>query len=175
MANGPRRTTSRRRRADIQWGSFGAGLVLGIALTLTGALLPGVLEDTDAPEPEKIASAPAAATPRFEFFDSLPRGEVSVNTKPYERLTPKAGAEPVEYLLQVGSFSTLGDAERLRASVLLAGLDAQTTQATLPSGAVAHRVIVGPFDREQDMRRAMTKLREQNINPLLLTRKPGTA
>ncbi len=175
MANGPRRTTSRRRRSGIQWGSFGTGLVLGIALTLTGALVPELLEDTDAPAPAKSASSPAPATPRFEFFDSLPRGDVSVNTKPYEKLTPKAGADPVEYLLQVGSFSTRDDAERLRASVLLTGLDARTTQAKLPSGAVAHRVIVGPFDHEQEMRRAMTKLREQNINPLLLARKPGAA
>ncbi len=160
----------------MSWGSFGAGLAFGIALTLTGALLPDLLEDdveATRAKPSPTATPPDA--PRFEFFDSLPKGEVSVNTKPYETLTPhSAKAEPMEYWLQIGSFSDRTDAERLRASVLLTGLEANTTEATLPSGLTRHRVIVGPYQREGDMRRAMTKLREQNINPLLLARKPGT-
>ena len=104
----------------------------------------------------------------------MPKGEVAVDTTPYRTLTPtRASREPVEYLLQAGSFANRDDAERLRATVLLTGLTATTAQATLPSGAETHRVMVGPFAREQDVQRAMTKLREQHIDPLLLTRPKG--
>jgi cell division protein FtsN len=165
---------SRRRRGGVHWGSFGGGLVVGVALTLTGALLPELLTDTPAARGKSRTPPPAtSAAPRFEFFDTLPNSRESVDTRPYERLTPNSTRDDLVYLLQAGSFSSREDAERLRASVLLTGLEATVSEATLASGAQRYRVIAGPFLKEPEMRRAMTKLREQNINPLLLARKPG--
>jgi len=140
---------------------------------LTGALLPGLFESAPAPEATATTVKPEVEAPKFEFFDTLPKNRVGVNTTPYEKLSPGRAQEPVEYLLQAGSFSNHDDAERLRASVLLLGLEAHTTAVVLADGAQRHRVIVGPFADDRDMRRAMGKLREQNIDPLLLARKPG--
>jgi cell division protein FtsN len=46
-----------------------------------------------------------------------------------------------------------------------------TAAATLSSGVVRHRVIVGPFATSQDTQRAITALRKQDVEALVLARK----
>ncbi len=183
------RTPARRQQAQsggFSWGSFAAGLVLGIGFTLAGALLPQLLADQPSPQlaavPERNAPAPEPVRPQpeFTFWDQLP-SQQSPAAAPRREAAPATGAagtqpaEAVEYLLQAGSFSRLEDAERLRANLLLLGLEASTTTVTLPGGATRHRVLVGPFDDERAMRRAQSRLREQDIDPLPLRRTPGQA
>ncbi len=179
---------SRRRRPAAQprrfsWGSFATGLVVGIAATLAGALLPEVLSGRDSPrisgvDATPVPSEPARPQPEFTFWDQLPSQQLPARSDGDRRQPSAASGEPaeeIEYLLQAGSFSRHEDAERLRASLLLLGLDANTATVTLPGGATRHRVLVGPFDSERLMRRAQTTLREQDIDPLPLRRRPNQA
>jgi cell division protein FtsN len=168
--------TRRRRRSAFHGGSFAAGLILGTVLTLTGAFLPTILEDE--PAASGGADAPPAsakAAPKFEFFETLPKNRVEVDTKPYQAATPaqRRPAEPVEYLLQAGSFTNHDDADRMRQSVTDLGLPASTVAAQLADGVQRHRVIVGPFAAEADVLKAKSQLRERNIDALLLARKPA--
>jgi hypothetical protein len=199
-----RRPAARRVRADhavgFSWGSFASGLVVGIAMTLAGALLPhwwpgGETALAVAPrsEPPPAGATPArddrdsaAQAPQFTFWDELPRDrpppQRSLPTRPGTTQAAAATdgtptgtgrASTVEYLLQAGSFARNEDAERLRGSLLLHGLQASTVTVTLPGGTVRHRVLVGPFTDEHSMRRAQTQLREQDIEPLPLRRTPS--
>jgi cell division protein FtsN len=167
------RSLRSRRRSAFHGGSFAAGIVLGVLLTLTGALLPGLL-DEDAPGLATSAGdAPSAPAPKFEFFDSLPKHRVAVDPRPYAASTPRRPQGSVEYLLQAGSFASRTDAESLSRSLADLGLPASTVQARLDGGVERHRVIVGPFAAEDDVRRAQTKLRERNIDALLMARRPA--
>jgi cell division protein FtsN len=179
FANGQRhkresRGRPRQRQSAFHLGSFGAGIALGIAFTLAGALLPGWWSTgaTTPTTPEKQSSAAAPVT-QFEFFDRLPNEKLASRApQDPERLPSAAPNEPREFLLQAGSFTNTVDAERLRATLLLMGLNTETATVTLSSGAVRHRVIVGPFASTQETQRAMTQLRDQDIEALVLARKP---
>ncbi len=181
FANGQRhkrasRSDSRNRPRDRQsafhWGSFGAGIALGIAFTLAGALLPewwGSGATTVAAKP--VASDPTPVT-RFEFFERLPNEKSTARAEPAETTAPPATAAPREFLLQAGSFTNKEDAERLRATLMQSGWNTETATVTLSNGATRHRVIVGPFSSSQDTQRAITQLRKQDVDALVLARKP---
>jgi cell division protein FtsN len=185
FANGPRRTRDvrrdprarpRQRQSAFHPGSFGAGLALGIAFTLAVALLPewwrSAAAQTTTPPAEAVAE-PVPVT-RFEFFDKLPGDTVAAHERSDPDHLPTAVNEPPrEFLLQAGSFTNDEDAQRLRASLSLLGLNCATATVTLSSGAVRHRVIVGPFVSAAEAQRAMTRLRDQNIEALVLTRRPA--
>ena len=168
------RTPGRAAKTTLFHGpSFFTGIGVGVAATVVGALLPGWWDASAIKQPESGAvteqqSAPAET--QFEFWDELPRDRVTTNTDVYRDATPTESPERIEYLVQAGSFEQLADANRLRASLLLLGLDTNTRTVSLDSGAIWHRVLVGPFDSERDTRRAITRLREQRIEPLLLKR-----
>jgi cell division protein FtsN len=183
FANGARRKRApqsesrnrpRNRQTAFHWGSFGAGIALGIACTLAGALLPewwGSHAPAPSPQP---AVGDAAPTTRFEFFDRLPNEKISPRPPGPEEptKTPPASDGPREFLLQAGSFTNKEDADRLRATLAQAGWNAETATVTLSSGATRHRVVVGPFSTSQDTQRAITQLRKQDVDALVLARKP---
>lgn len=176
-----RRPTRRRKNSKpaplFHGGSFFAGMLIGIGATTAGMLLPGWWEASAigerVPTDRSAERQETPAETRFEFWDVLPGDGIGSNPEVYRGAAPGAADEPVEFLVQAGSFPTSEDADRMRASLLLLGLDVATRSVTLDNGAVWHRVLVGPFDTERDTRRAMTRLREQNIDPLLLKRRPG--
>jgi cell division septation protein DedD len=168
------RNRPRQRQSAFHWGSFGAGIALGIAFTLAGALLPEWWGN----RPAAVAAAPVASdsTPvtRFEFFERLPNEKVSARPEPDDPSTTTPVAEgPHEFLLQAGSFTNKEDAERLRATLSQSGWSTQTATVTLSSGATRHRVIVGPFASSQETQRAITQLRKQDVDALVLARKPA--
>jgi cell division protein FtsN len=157
-------------------GSFGAGIALGIAFTLAGALLPewwrSAAAQTATPEPNVVAD-PAPVT-RFEFFDKLPGESVAAHERAETDHRPDTTNDaPREFLLQAGSFTNADDAQRLRSSLSSLGLNCETAAVTLSSGVVRHRVLVGPFASAAETQRAMTRLRDQNIDALVLARRPA--
>ncbi len=176
----PRRV-SRRREGVFHWGSFGAGITVGVALTLAGALAPEWWTGgaTTTPSPPPAAGDPTPVT-RFEFFERLPNESstphpVADAARDAQNDAPNGAqnnAGPHEFLLQAGSFTNKDDAERLRATLTQSGWNTETTAVTLSSGVIRHRVIVGPFATPQDTQHAITALRKQDVEALVLARKP---
>jgi cell division protein FtsN len=87
----------------------------------------------------------------------LPPPPVSVPAPP-----PKPVADGKAYLLQVGAFRVLEDAESLRARVILMGLPVQIQRAEV-NGVLVNRVRVGPFERLDDMNKARARLADEKI------------
>jgi hypothetical protein len=182
FANGQRRNHAprseprnrpRHRQSAFHWGSFGAGIALGIAVTLAGWLLPewwGSRAAASAPQPTAGDATPIT---RFEFFERLPNEKISSHPETAQPLTPSVAEAPREFLLQAGSFTNKEDADRLRATLSQSGWNTETATVTLSSGATRHRVIVGPFSSSQDTQRAITQLRKQDVDALVLARKPA--
>jgi cell division protein FtsN len=164
----------RRRGSAFHPGSFGAGVALGIAFTLAGALLPQWWRDgatkTQPPAPTPDETAPPT---HFEFFERLPNDRVSAQpaASPAAAVTvTPAPSGKGDFLLQAGSFTNASDADKLRATLQSQGLNTATTTVTLSNGVVRHRVIVGPFNTSAETQRALTQLRAQNIEALVLAR-----
>ncbi len=159
--------------------SFAAGLIVGVAVCMVTVYLVGIPEGTDQKSadtegvPEKSGDDQEGAQ-RFEFFDSLPAAEVPTDTEPYKTLTPGGYVAPSEYLVQAGSFHDEDDANRLRARLMLTGMDADVAINTLANEQeVWHRVVVGPFSSREDAEKMAASLKEHEVSPILLEVPPA--
>lgn len=167
--------------------SFASGALVGAVLAIAVFLAPhwwpiDALEATVAIGQSNGKAESVAAGPKYVFYDELLRSQVKTNTAPYngpaaadpdphESSSPERVTEPPgEFVLQAGSFRTHDDADRLRESLEGIGFASVTTAVTLGDGSQRHRVLVGPFATELDVHRALTQLRERNIDALLLRR-----
>ena len=164
------RTTSR----PFSVSSFAAGLIAGVAVCMVTVYLIGVPESADQGSadtpgvPEDSGDDPDGAQ-RFEFFESLPAAEVPTDTEPYKTLTPGGYVPPSEYLVQAGSFRDEDDANRLRARLMLTGMDADITINTLDQeDGTWHRVVVGPFTSRENAEKMVASLQEHEVSPILL-------
>ena len=63
------------------------------------------------------------------------------------------------------------DADRLRARLILMGLEARMEQVSAASGDIWHRVQVGPFSDRSKLSKARSMLISEGIDTLLLKRK----
>ena len=110
---------------------------------------------------------------RFDLTDGFP----AITTKKihwpsviHELLWIISGDTNVSYLLQVGSFKNMDEAESLRIKLLLMNLPVFTEAFKTSSGGKLHRVLVGPFSNNQESSSARKKLLENNLDSLLLKR-----
>ncbi len=136
--------------------------------------------DPDSTADQPALSAPEATPdpetreergePNFRFYDMLPESEVvTPDVEAYEP-GPGMADRNLEYILQVGSFRSEGDAERQRAEVGFQGLQAYINEVSTNEGSVWYRVMVGPFDSRSEMNRAVDRLVAINIQPLVRQR-----
>ncbi len=111
---------------------------------------------------------------RYDFFTVLPEMEVIV---PEEELNVRSQPEATavesqqngatQYLLQVGSFKSSGDADEMKARLALLGIVAQVQSVTV-NDATWHRVRVGPVAgarAAEDLRR---QLSDSGIDSLVM-------
>ena len=106
--------------------------------------------------------------PRFEFYHLLPEMEVAVPEHELDTPAPRPVAPSTEskpdaggYVIQVGSFRGTREAERLRASLALQGIEAHVQSVAIDGRDTWHRVRVGPFvgvDAVNAMRRRLKAL-----------------
>ena len=108
--------------------------------------------------------------PRFDFYTLLKESEVTVKP-PSSPPRNSASVTDEEYILQVGSFKKVSDADRLRAELILLNLSAQVETVTVRNGETWYRVLVGPYDNSSRVAKARSILASNDINPLLLKRK----
>ena len=74
-------------------------------------------------------------------------------------------------MLQAGSFKHAEDADRLRAKLILLGLDTKVEAVSGKGKGTWHRVQVGPFKSRSRLSKARNTLIAQGIETLLLKKK----
>lgn len=132
---------------------------------------------------EKEEDRLAAPRPRFDFYTILPEMEVVVpDPEPEaerEREAPSMPPAPVRnaksqpsvakevYMLQMGSFHNYSDADRLKASLALVGIEAEIQKVRINAGDTFHRVRSGPYNREQ-VNQLRGRLKQNNISSLVI-------
>lgn len=72
------------------------------------------------------------------------------------------------YVLQAGAFSERRHAEAFRASLLLEGYDAFTTEHPDENALARFRVIVGPYETRQASNEDVARLRQRNVSAFLV-------
>ena len=170
---------SRPVRASRRNGGFLRGLTLGLALAagvqLHHAGLPdwlgGGLEDVVEPR-----NPIEPSNTNFDFYRLLPKTEVQVDEadlpgavlppaqRTVDRPAAASGREAVVsapvgggFRVQVGSFRSRNEADRLRASLALNGFESRILTRDTASGTW-HRVMLGPFSGRADAEEAKARV-----------------
>jgi cell division protein FtsN len=113
-----------------------------------------VVKQPVAADSEKKAEQPvvtAAAEPeepRYDFYTILPQAEVvvpdfEIKTRVREELVGKT--KTAKYMMQVGSFLEVSEAERHKAKLAQLGIESRVEAAKV-NNVMRHRVMVGPYD-----------------------------
>ena len=183
MAKRKRKRTRQPERDEYPpwaWMLFGLsiGLAVAVAVYINDGTQPVETAAQAQTEPtgnvddngETVAAAARAeeSEPRFDFYNMLPNFEVViVEQEPDVRrdVGPQAVVEPGEYVLQAGSFSTFGDADRRRAQLALQGIES-TIQRVSIDDKTYHRVRIGPTRDLDKLNLLRARLREANIDAL---------
>ncbi len=118
----------------------------------------------------KAPAEPAAsAKPRFTFYTILQELEVvlpdqETGAKPQS----SAAGKPDAYILQAGSFKSFEEADRLKASLNLIGIEAAIQTVTVNNKDTWHRVQIGPYQDLAELNAVRARLKQNNIDTVLL-------
>jgi cell division protein FtsN len=126
-------------------------------------------------QPPPDATQPGSDKPRFEFYnvlaDKAPKSAVPAKQPSQDKTAAQikpAGDKPaVAYtpqILQVGSFSTSVDAEKLKARLALIGAESHIQTAKVPERGVYYRVRLGPYKSEEELNRARNFLKQNDLD-----------
>ena len=177
----------KRKRPIPGWVWFVIGMLVGLFFSGLAwlKLLPAdlgsstetvVSRSVPKAEKEQARREEVNPKPRFDFFTILPEMEVVV-PEPEPEVVPRAQARlqsteevaagSVKYMLQMGSFRKYADADRLKASLALVGIQAEIQRVKIDSGEVFHRVRAGPYSPDK-VKLLSARLKENRINSLMI-------
>jgi cell division protein FtsN len=178
------RKTTATGASSFIWMSFGlsVGLVVAAAVYISDRRAPAA----DVPaRSDSVASSPtvtvvpsaesaAAEEPhpasRFDFYDMLPKFEV-VLPEVESQASPDREAvsvgEPGSYVIQAGSFKAQDDAERMRATLALLGVESRLQRVSIDDD-VYHRVRIGPTSDLNKLNGVRRRLWDAEIEVLLI-------
>jgi cell division protein FtsN len=183
FAKKPKATSKKKKKIKKSivpgWVWLLTGIVTGVFISFLGYLAdikPNIettantaSNSSSKSEEKSIKPDSKTRTTHFDFYTLLPEREMIVPTQREDTAAVKEQA--MSYILQAGSFKNNNDADRLRAKLILMGLDAKVEEVTVKSGERWHRVQVGPFDSRSKLSKARNTLINEGIDTLLLKRK----
>jgi cell division protein FtsN len=126
------------------------------------------------PQPE----AEHQPKPKFDFYTILPEVETvlpepkSGGKKTASIEKPEAG---VVYVLQAASYGNLGDADHLKAKLVLNGLEAHIEKISIQGKGDYYRVRLGPYPSLDALDAANSKLAKLGIKAIRIKVKKGAA
>src|SRR5215469_7770526 len=163
------------------WGWFVVGIIACFAIMKGGPVLwqaelhagkHGATTAAVAPPAATHTAAPAASTaPHYDFYKMLPSYQVVI---PGQDKDVKSGNEsapvqqPGSYILQVGSFPTYADADKLKANLALLGIESSIQSVQVNNGSTWNRVRIGPIKDLKELNSIREKLSAQHIEPLVI-------
>jgi len=133
-------------------------------------------EATQGNPTENTSGDNKAKKPRFEFYTILSELEVFVPEPEAKEIKPQTSStKPLavntsdgkKYLLQAGSFKNQQDAERLKASLALLGVQSSIQSVSINQDNW-HRVRIGPFSNPMRLRETLSTLKQNNIHAMTM-------
>lgn len=185
-SGGRGRGASRGRQGLPAWLWLLTGILIGLGLAwyLFGkGYIPQPRSDrvsteaveSDAPQgAEEVAPrSKDSKRPQYDFFTVLPEMEVVVPEQELsEQVQPQSATAPgasqgASYLLQVGSFRAMNDADQLKARLALLGVVARVQTVTV-NDTTWHRVRVGPVASAREADDIRNRLADNGIDSLVM-------
>ena len=160
-----------------KWRYFFFGLVVGVSVSIGGFFFSQDLTSLLVSRSVEIVAQPPDPQPapavvpkaKFDFYQVLPEMEVAVSEEHIAAAAPVVeGGERVAavegpFVIQVASFRHLTDADSVKASLALLGLEGHIQTVSI-NGETWHRVRLGPFNELDGLNDARTRLYENNFD-----------
>jgi cell division protein FtsN len=192
--NAGNNSSAPRKGGNLMWVGIllgilvGVGMAAGVAWYLMKTPSPFTKKEQQAvlkPQPETPKQAAPVTTekstatpdgkPRFEFYKVLtdkPNATPVAPAKPADKPKPVERSQHSDskvaifapQILQTGSFSSVNDAEKLKARLALLGLEANIQTATIPDKGVWYRVRLGPYKNPDDLSRTSNFLKQNGVD-----------
>lgn len=176
--------TGRRGGTEFNFSrEFFAGLAAGLAVAIgvffwqqqavkDAALAAEENEPTPRPVRRDPASVSAPEPEReYDFYGMLPKSEVVVPETDPKAPIAAVPNTPIErpglYVLQLGMFKNLEEAERLQAKLLRLGVQSAVQRIAIES-EVLHRVRIGPVSNLNDLNRTRAALQRAEIDTMVI-------
>jgi cell division protein FtsN len=188
------RKQSSKQGGSMPWGPMLISFAVGVFVMFLLHLKENVPADQQQAKTTQQQPKKSSVEPTFDFYTLLPETEVVVEkpktianqpivSSPPEEIsaapeqTQQAAAEPpadaVSYMIQVGSFKKLEDADGFRARLAFLGIESKVQTVTIDNTDTWHRVQVGPVVGRSKADALQKQLRDNNIDSLLLRAKHG--
>lgn len=165
------------------WGWFVIGVIVAVVI-IKGApqvwkkverrINPAAREETKT-SAKTASKAPIASTipaePHFDFYKLLPSFQVVIPSQDKETRSgdvPGPINQPGTYILQVGSFQSYAEADRLKANLALLGVESNIQQVRVSNGNTWNRLRIGPIKDLSQLNTLRTKLAQNHIEPLVI-------
>ena len=117
---------------------------------------------------ERTVNAPESK-PRFDFYKILPGTEEPATEQQLKDTQKGSTAATREaFFLQAGAFQSARDADNLKASLALIGIEATIQTSSLPDKGVWHRVRIGPYSSVEELNRARDTLKQNGVQTTLI-------
>lgn len=187
---GASRAKSKPSRRAPTWLIAVFGIMAGLFIAFLFQLEPGrttVKRDASPPATpaKQVPAKPKSQSPNYDFYTLLPESEVAVPKGRVDEPAPEPKAEltkeqatpaqsSTRYYLQAGSFRQRAEADKVRAQIILMGLDVRLEDAKLANGEVWHRVQVGPFADRNKLNHAQKTLAGNGFDNLLMQQRTAT-
>lgn len=173
-----RRKGATRKSAPVPgWVWLATGLALGLFVTLIVYLVrvaPEAKRAADlaakeqrlreAEQKQKQAELARKERKHYDFYKMLPQEKVEV---PKNNAYAEPEAAWYRFMLQTGAFSSIADADRVRAELILQGFEAQIKTSTTDKGTL-HRLVVGPFPNRSNMAKARSLLIARGVATMMI-------
>lgn len=178
--NGGRQTASRGLPGWL-W------LLVGVALGFAGAVGYYISRPTQAqqvvadivdkakPGGKKKITIPPKEPSRFAFYELLPNYEVVIpkeslkhDNKPAAAPAPADAPAAGQYLIQVGSFANVKEAEQQKAKLALLGVESRVEKVTIDNSKTWYRVRIGPEKDQHSVESILARLEENDIKALVM-------
>lgn len=167
----------------LPWGPMILSFVIGAFVMFLLHLKDNVPQDDALNTKQEAESAKKAIEPTFDFFTLLPETEVVVDikkdtqqalmTSPALPTTQDKPTSEPRYIVQVGSFKKLADADALRAKLAFLGIESKVQSVTIDNKETWHRVQVGPIAGRTQADSMQKRLKDNQIDSILMKAKQG--
>ncbi len=188
------RNRQQRQRGSMPWGPMLLSFAVGAFVMFLLHLKDNVPADGTSKTAQQQKKS-GGIEPTFDFYTLLPESEEVVTrpqatqqaivTAPPEEAAnpqtpetadaapaPSAKVEETEtYMVQVGSFKKLSDADAYRAKLAFLGVESKVQTVTIDDKDTWHRVQIGPINGRSQADALQKQLRENAIDSLLLRAK----
>jgi len=178
-----RKNASRPRRGGSGFSGW-SGLFIGLSVGL--AMAAGVWMYKSKPSVESAPPVPKKPAPQsardegvekeptnsteYTFYSKLKTFEVVIPEKEkdvHRDAKPAPETRPGSYVLQVGSYKNIADADRVRAKLALVGVESKIQTVTLDS-ETWQRVRIGPISNLDELNKVRTRLRQAEVDTLVM-------